>query len=216
MEIQREINGRKYIIELSDDELFKAYLEKKDEIMLDQIMQYLDQTERIGKYPGELLRSERFADKVLTQLKMVEDSYAENIGQAVAMAIDYEIKSNTMEDLVTASTADIIMYKLNAAGYQLSASGAELQAELSKNPNEILKSLKEAPAIAAAASGQKKMMESCISTVEKYTASAMIGRGINELGDHDDLIPDKGLDKDEQYQQPKKEIPLRPSPKLKR
>lgn len=214
MEIKRDLNGKGYIIELSDEELYKAYLEKRDDIFLDQIMQYLDQTEQVGKYPGELLRSERFADKVLTQLKMIEDNFVENIGQAVAMAIDYEIKSNTMEDLVTASTADMIMYKLNAAGYQLNASSAELQAQLANKPDEILRSLKEAPAISSADRGQQKMLESCISTVEKYTASAMIGRGINELGDYDDFDPEKGLEKPQE--QTKKEVPLRHTPKLKR
>ena len=196
MEITRVIAGRPYTFELTDDELYKAYQEKRDDLNFVRIMSYLDSVEEVGGIPKELLQSERFADKVLVQLSDLENDYAENISAAVTMAVDYEIKSNTLEDTVSASTADIIIGKLNSANYNFGSSSAQLAVTLRNQPDSVIRSLRQGAAVETVTSTQKTAMQSCISTVEKYKAVTNIGRDINVREDYDDNDYTKELRKE--------------------
>jgi hypothetical protein len=195
MEIQRIIGGKPYTIELSDEEMFQAYLEKNREFTTYKVFQYLDYVESVGGIPSELLQSERFADKVMTQLDEMQDNYEVNISKAITAAVEYEIKSETVEDLVSASTADLIVDRLNQAGYMLDTDSARLAVTLKNSPDSIIHSLKETPAVNAAYNGQSKSVNSCISLVKKYKTCCYIGREINEPEDYDDLDPEKDIKK---------------------
>jgi hypothetical protein len=202
MEIQRIIGGKPYTIELSDEEMYQAYLEKDREFTIGKVFQYLDHVESVGGIPSELLQSERFADKVMTQLDEMQDNYEVNISKAITAAVEYEIKSETVEDLVSASTADLIVDRLNQAGYVLGANSTRLAAELKKSPSNIIHSIKEAPAANAVSGRQSETLNSCVSLVKKYQTCCYIGRGINELEDYDDLDPEKDLKKQQQAERP--------------
>ena len=194
MKIERNINDKVYEIELSEEELYTAYIKKHDEINIDKIFQYLDYCESVGQIPSELLKSERFADRALVQLMELESNYEENIISAVQMAVDYELKSNTVEDLVSASTADIIINKLTQADLQLDCDCANLQYVIKNRPDDLIRSIREAPAVNTATAVQRSALDSCVELVEKYKACTNVSRGINELGDHDDLSPLKEKD----------------------
>ena len=193
MEIDRMIGGKPYRIELDDDELYQAYLEKEKELTVYKIMQYLDAVEEVGGIPTELLQSERFADKALVQVQQMENSYEANIAAAVSMAVDYEIRSNTLEDTVCASTADIIVAKLSAANSQYQTDSASLAATLKSQPDSVIRSLRQGAAADTSTAGQQSCLSSCISTVEKFKAITYVGRGINEREDYDDYDFSKNL-----------------------
>ncbi len=196
MEITRIIDGRPYTFELSEDELYQAYREKKDDLNIVKIMAYLDSVEQVGEIPSELLQSERFADKVLVQLDSIESDYAENISLAVSMAVDYEIKSNTLEDTVTANTADLIIGRLNNANYNFEGSSAQLAVTLKNQPDSVIRSLRQSVTVETVTNGQKAAMQNCISTVEKYKGITYVGRSINEREDYDDNDYGKELRKE--------------------
>lgn len=202
MEVTRIIGGKPYDIELSDEEMYQAYIEKGSEISIGKILAYLDNVEEIGGIPSELLQSERFADKALVQLEEIQSDYEENISQAVQMAVDYEIKSNTIEDLVSANTADLIIDRLNQANYFLNMDSSRLAVILKNEPDTIIRSLNQGTAVETVTAGQKSAVESCVSTVQKFKAVTYVGRGINELGDYDDLDPEKDLKKERERNKP--------------
>jgi hypothetical protein len=195
MEIQRIIGGKAYTIELSDEELFEAYLEKNHEFNLMNVIRYLDYVEEVGGIPSELLKSRRFADRVLIQLEQMQDNYEVNMSQAANAAIEYEIKSETIEDLVSASTADLIVDRLNKVGYNLGENREKLAVILREKPDSIIRSINELPTTQSAQKWQKSASDSCISLVKKYKSFAYTGRAINELEDYDDLIPESEREK---------------------
>lgn len=195
MEISRIIGNKPYDIELSDEEVYIAYCEQKSEFDSIKIDTYLDNCEQIGIYPPELLRSERFADRVKAQLAKLENNYEENISRAVSAAVEYAIKTETMEDLVTANTADLIINKLNQASLSIDMNAEQLSVLLKNEPHTVIRSLEQGKAVAAVSPTQTKALTNCISLVGKYTSVTQQSRGINEREDYDDLIPESEKDK---------------------
>lgn len=195
MEISRIIGDKPYDMELSDEELYNAFCEQKSEFTLIRIEEYLDNCEQIGIYPPELLRSERFAESVKVQLEKLENNYEENISKAVSAAIEYAIKSETLEDMVTANTADLIINQLNQASLSIDMNAAELSVLLKNEPHTVIRSLEQGKAVSDVSPTQSKALTACISFVRKYTSITQKSRGINELGDYDDLITETEKDK---------------------
>lgn len=171
MEISRIIGNKSYDIELSDEEMFLAYCEKKAEFDSIKIDSYLKSCKQIGIYPAELLRSERFAAKVKMQLEKLEKNYEENISKAADAAIEYEIKAETLEDLVIANIADIIVNKLDQMDLTLNKNASQLSALLKKEPNIIIISLEKGRSIEALSPMQKGTLTNLISLVNKYISS---------------------------------------------